>query len=83
MGNRILIIDDDSTFNNLLTDIFEQAGHEVVSERDPKQALAIAEKDELQLLITDHRMPELTGRELFLQIRKIKPDLPVIIVSGF
>lgn len=83
MGNRILIVDDDATFNSLLTDIFEQAGHTVVSENSPEAALKRAEAEDFDLLITDQRMPEITGRELFRRVREQKPVLPIIIVSGF
>ena len=83
MGNRILIVDDDATFNSLLTDIFEQAGHTVVSENSPEAALKRADAEEFDLLITDHRMPEITGRDIFRHVREQKPMLPIIIVSGF
>ncbi|MGB0372764.1 MAG: response regulator [Opitutales bacterium] len=83
MGYKILIVDDDATFNQLLTDIFRQAGHDVESVQDPLSALERTESEELDLLVTDHRMPELTGHELFKRVRKAKPNVPIVIVSGY
>ena len=70
MGYKVLVVDDDATFNNLLTDIFRQAGHEVYSEEDPLKALSRIDEENMDLLVTDHRMPELTGHELFKRVRE-------------
>ena len=83
MGYKVLVVDDDATFNNLLTDIFRQAGHEVYSEEDPLKALSRIDEENMDLLVTDHRMPELTGHELFKRVREQKPDIPIVIVSGY
>ncbi|MEM7674034.1 MAG: response regulator, partial [Verrucomicrobiota bacterium] len=76
MGYKVLIVDDDATFNQLLTDIFRQAGHDVTSEQNPLSALERTENEDLDLIITDQRMPELTGHELFKRVRESKPELP-------
>mgnify|MGYP001801186922 CR=1 FL=1 len=83
MGYKVLIVDDDATFNQLLTDIFRQAGHDVKSEQNPLSALERTENEDLDLIITDQRMPELTGHELFKRVREAKPELPIVIVSAY
>ncbi|QYY35935.1 response regulator [Ruficoccus sp. ZRK36] len=83
MGKRILILDDDSDFNNLLTDIFSQADYEVVSEQDPEKAVELFRGDEFDLVVTDQKMPGLTGEEFIREIKRLRPEIPVIMVSGY
>ena len=83
MGKRILILDDDSDFNNLLTDIYAQADYEVVSERDPEAAVEIFRNDSFDLVVTDQKMPGLSGEEIIREIKRLDPAIPVIMVSGY
>lgn len=83
MGKRILILDDDADFNSLLTDVFQQADYTVTSVQDPQKALKIFGEDTFDLIVTDQRMPTLTGQEFVRQIFKIRPGMPVIMVSGY
>ena len=83
MGKRILILDDDSDFNNLLTDIFAQADYEVVSERDPEVAVDLFKNDNFDLVVTDQKMPGLSGEEFIREIKTFRPSIPVIMVSGY
>ncbi len=83
MGKRILILDDDSDFNNLLTDIYAQADYEVVSERDPEAAVVLFRNDHFDLVVTDQKMPGLSGEEFIREIKRLKPEVPVIMVSGY
>lgn len=83
MGKRILILDDDSDFNNLLTDIYAQADYEVVSERDPEAAVGLFRDDNFDLVVTDQKMPGLSGEEFIREIKRLKPEVPVIMVSGY
>lgn len=83
MPKRILIVDDDPDFTGLLTDIYRQSSYETVPFNDPKAALAALREGHFDMLVTDHRMPEMTGEVLVRELRKTHPDLPVIVVSGF
>ncbi|MDP0496444.1 MAG: response regulator [Verrucomicrobiota bacterium JB024] len=83
MGKRILILDDDSDFNNLLTDIYAQADYEVVSERDPEAAVELFRNDSFDLVVTDQKMPGLSGEEFIREIKRLDPAIPVIMVSGY
>lgn len=83
MGHSVLILDDDADFNSLLSDIFEQADYIVTSIEDPLEAVEVFANAEFDLVVTDHRMPEMTGAEFMKVIKKMKPDVPVIMVSGF
>jgi len=81
--NRVLIVDDDVVFNNLLTEVFEQADYEVSPSLDPREALQIFDSSEFSLVVTDQDMPNMTGAEFFRLVREKTEDVPVIMVSGY
>lgn len=83
MPNKLLILDDDTDFNSLLTDIFEQADYEVTSVEDPLVAVEVFQESHFDLVVTDHKMPEMTGTEFMRKIKDIRPNTPVIMVSGY
>jgi DNA-binding NtrC family response regulator len=83
MPHSVLILDDDADFNSLLTDIFEQADYIVTSLTDPVEAVDAFRDTEYDLVVTDHKMPEMTGAEFMKVIKKIRPEVPVIMVSGY
>ena len=83
MGRRILILDDDVDFNSLLTDIFSQASYDVTSELNPQKALALVREFQFDLVVTDQRMPGLSGKDFLRELKKAQPKTPVIMVSGF
>jgi DNA-binding NtrC family response regulator len=83
MGYSVLILDDDVDFNSLLTDIFEQADYIVTSMTDPLEAVDVFRDTDYDLVVTDHKMPEMTGVEFMKVIKQINSDVPVIMVSGY
>lgn len=83
MPRRILILDDDGDFNTLLTDVFSQADYEVVSSHDPREALELARQQKFDVVVSDFKMPGMTGMEFYQALRAERPHLPFIIVSGY
>lgn len=83
MGRKILIVDDDSDFNQLLTDIFSQASYEVESCEEPERALEQFQSREYDLVVTDQKMPGMSGEQLIRQLKGAKPEVPIIMVSGY
>ncbi len=83
MAHRILILDDDVDFNSLLTDIFSQAGYDVTSELDPQRALSLIREFQFDLVVTDQRMPGISGKDFLRELKKVQPRTPIIMVSGF
>ena len=83
MSHSILILDDDRDFNCLLTDIFKQADYDVTSLEDPYEAIELFKDREFELVVTDHRMPGISGKEFMEKIKVIRPGMPVIMVSGY
>lgn len=83
MPYSVLILDDDADFNSLLTDIFEQADYVVTSLTDPVEAVDAFHEKAYDLVVTDHRMPEMSGGEFMRKVKQIRPEVPVIMVSGY
>jgi two-component system, NtrC family, response regulator GlrR len=80
---NILITEDDSRTRTLLSNYLTEKGYEVFSAENGLEGLRILEHREIDLVITDYGMPRMDGKEFILQIKKIHPRLPVILVSGF
>ena len=83
MPYSVLILDDDADFNSLLTDILEQADYSVTSLINPMEAIDAFSETEYDLVVADHKMPEMTGAEFMKRCKKIRPEVPVVMVSGY
>jgi CheY-like chemotaxis protein len=85
-GQRtILIVDDFDDTRLLLRTWLEKKGYRVVEAENGKQAVAIAESRQLDLIIMDVEMPELDGLSATRQIRRRanSEDLPIVVVSAY
>ena len=82
---NILFIDDEPALVEIGMLFLEQLGYCVSTQTDSRKALAIFKQDPdaFDLVITDYSMPEMTGLELAVLLKRIKPSLPVIVCSGF
>jgi CheY-like chemotaxis protein len=81
---RILVVDDEDNLRDVLVEVLRREGHEVDSAVDGAQGLRLAEAQRYDLVITDLRMPELEGPELYRALRARYPDDPprVIFMSA-
>ncbi|MBL4606647.1 MAG: PAS domain S-box protein [Pseudomonadales bacterium] len=81
---RIMVVDDDTQMRELTKEILEISGFDVICPKSTKQALELMKtEDNISLLITDIMMPEMDGYQLAEQALKIKPDLKILLASGF
>jgi DNA-binding NtrC family response regulator len=80
---RILICDDQEMMRDSLAATLAREGHEIVACGDPSAALQRLGAARFDLLITDYRMPRMTGTELLAEARKFRPDLPVVLMTAF
>ena len=80
---RIMIIEDDEEMRSLLKDFFEEEGFETDSVSNGVDALQMFSKDHFDLVITDIRMPGLTGLDILPRIRRLKPETPVIVMTAY
>ena len=79
----ILIVDDEKNYLVVLEALLGAEGYEIVTANDGKAALATVREADLDLVITDMKMPGMSGMELLAECRKIKPELPVIMMTAF
>ncbi|MEO6223942.1 MAG: response regulator [Vicinamibacterales bacterium] len=77
----ILVVDDEGPIQQLISRILERQGHRVITCGDSPAALAVT--DDLDLLIVDFSLPLMNGRDLTAELRKARPGLPVILMSGY
>ncbi|WP_028238944.1 MHYT domain-containing protein [Stutzerimonas azotifigens] len=81
---RILLVDDDPLVLDNTVALLEDVGHQVTSAADGQAALAALHAgNEFDILVTDQMMPGLTGTQLADIVAKERPELPVLLVSGF
>ncbi|HEX8913885.1 MAG TPA: sigma-54 dependent transcriptional regulator [Humisphaera sp.] len=81
---RILVCDDQELMRDSLAAILVREGHEVVAAGDGTAALArMSGGARFDLLITDLKMPRMTGIELLGEARKLQADLPVVLMTAF
>ena len=80
---KILVVDDEPNSREGLTKILIKEGYEVVAAASGKEALKEAEKEDIDLIITDLKMPEISGTDILEKIRESKPDIGVIIVTAY
>lgn len=79
----ILIVDDEKNYLLVLEALLVDAGYEVITSGSATEALEIAMSHDLDLVITDMRMPGLDGMEFLAQLRSRQPDLPVIMMTAY
>ncbi len=79
----ILIVDDDELVLESLRLVLREAGYKVKSTSSPEKALAVLEKENVDLVITDLKMPTMSGIELLERIKQRKPDCPVIMITAY
>lgn len=84
-GNeRILVVDDEETVRIVMEKSLQHLGYEVEVACDGAEALSLFKKDsKFDLVILDMIMPNLSGDELFYKLREIRPDVSVLIASGY
>ncbi len=82
---RILVVDDEPSVRRVMGRLLERAGYRVVEAADARTALATLARGpgDVDLVITDHAMPRMSGIELAREVRRMRPDLPVLLTSGF
>jgi DNA-binding NtrC family response regulator len=84
MPGRILIIDDEKDMLALLKRILtEETGHEVVTETNPMTALDLFKEKPFDLVITDLKMPRMDGIKVLETVKKVSPDVSVVILTAF
>ncbi len=79
---KILVVDDDDAVQATIRLLLERAGHNVMVADDGREALAIFEAGDFDLLCLDIFMPAMDGIETMRRVHQQRPRIPVIVISG-
>jgi CheY-like chemotaxis protein len=80
---KILIVDDDPLVCTIVGRYLEFDEHEVTMARSGSEALEKMNQTEFDLVITDQVMPKMSGDQLAMAIRQVKPSEPIILLTGY
>ena len=79
----ILVVDDELSMREFLKILLEKDGYHVTTAADGKLALELAGQHPFDLVISDIRMPGMSGLELLAQLKQLKADIGVIMITAF
>ena len=84
-SGTILLVEDEEMLMTMVKVLLNKLGFSVIEASNGKEALELYQKnsDDITLVVTDMGMPVMNGYELFRELKKLKPELPIIISSGF
>jgi two-component system cell cycle sensor histidine kinase/response regulator CckA len=82
---RIFVVDDEPAVRGVVMIVLRKYGYEILSAADGEEAVNLfpSKQSEIDLVILDLTMPRLSGRDTFRKLREIRPDIPIIISSGY
>ncbi len=80
---HLLVIDDEANYLIVLEALLLDAGYKVTTLNDPETALAFLEESEVDVLITDMKMPKMTGTDILGHVKKRWSHIPVLIMTAY
>ncbi len=80
---RLLVVDDEEKQRALLAGFFQELGAEVHQAAGGREALAMIRSTLVDVVVTDYRMPGMTGRELLREVKALNPEIQVVIVTAY
>jgi len=79
----LLIVDDDPELRRVLTEALEAVGYDTMTAANGLEALDVTERRSVDCVISDIKMPEMDGVGLLTTLKKTKPTMPVVMITGF
>ena len=79
---NLLIVDDEQSYRQLLTLVFEGDGHQIRTARNGREAVEMLREEPADVIITDVKMPDMDGIGLFRAVREFLPDVGVILITA-
>src|SRR6266542_3075883 len=83
MTQKILIIDDDTSLRRVLEFNLQEEGYDVVTAQDGEQGLVRFDEQQPDMVITDLKMPGISGFEVLAAVKKRAPQIPVLVITAF
>jgi DNA-binding NtrC family response regulator len=83
-SGTVLLVDDEETVRGIAVEMLKELGFDTITAKDGREAVTVFENNPfLSFVILDLTMPHMDGEQCFRELRKIKPDVKVIITSGY
>ena len=79
----VLVVDDDAPVLELAQEFLERAGFRVLTASSDAEALRQAREQPIEVVVLDAVLPGVAGEELLRRLRSARPDVPVLLVTGF
>ena len=80
---KILIVDDEKSQIDILEGFLKKQKHTIFATTNPTDAVDILKKHSINLILSDYKMPEMTGEELFLKVKSINPEIKFIMLTAY
>ena len=81
--DKLLIIDDERSILELLSTVFTKEGYEVETSLSASKALDLIESQNFDLVISDIKLPEMSGMEILRKVKLKKPELPFVMITAY
>ena len=82
MNHSILVVDDETIIRNMMIDLFSREPYGILSAGSAKEALGILSREQVDVVISDEKMPGMSGSEFLAVVRKKYPETIRIILTG-
>lgn len=83
MSKSILIIDDDEMVLDAVSSLFQELGFQVTACQSPREGVKAATDQAFDLVVSDLRMPDMDGAQVTRQIRTVRPNQKILILTAF
>ena len=80
---RLLLVDDEEQILNSLRRSLRREGYELVTARTPREALERLDEQSFDAVLTDHKMPGMTGVELLAKVARLQPNAARLLITGW
>jgi DNA-binding NtrC family response regulator len=80
---KIMLVDDEENVLNALNRCLRREVAELVVFPDPSEALEYLKENEVDVIVSDHRMPNMSGVEFLIKVRKLYPDIVRVLLTGY
>jgi two-component system, NtrC family, response regulator HydG len=83
MKRRVMLVDDNQAFLDSTKDVLEYKGYEVVTADSGEEAIKLLKEQDFDVVIMDIKMPGINGVESFIEMKKIRPGVAVIMITAY
>lgn len=80
---NLLIVDDEQSYRQLLTLVFEGDGHNIKTAKNGREAIELLEQEPADIIVSDVKMPDMNGIEMLRAAREFLPDIAVVLMTAY